>query len=75
MIDELGKLCRAIAPNEGRCPLKLSVAPQAEATIPGAVWSKVFTEQEAVDEKHLPTLVQLLVQAIRVMSTGIGSLR
>jgi hypothetical protein len=58
----LGKLCRAIAPNEGRCPLKLSVAPQAEATIPGAVWSKVFTEQEAVDEKHLPTLVQLLVQ-------------
>ena len=49
-------------PSEAKCPLKLSVTPQAEATIPGAVWSKVFTEQEAIDEKHLPTLVQLLTQ-------------
>jgi hypothetical protein len=58
----LGRLCRAIVPSEAKCPLKLSVTPQAEATIPGAVWSKVFTEQEAFDEKHLPTLVQLLTQ-------------
>jgi hypothetical protein len=58
----LGRLCRAIAPGEAKCPLKLSVTPQPEATIPGAVWSKVYTEQEAVDEKHLPTLVQLLTQ-------------
>jgi hypothetical protein len=58
----LAKLCRGIAPNEARCPLKLSLTPQAEATIPGAVWSKSFTEKEAIDEKHLPTLVQLLTQ-------------
>jgi hypothetical protein len=58
----LRKLCRAIAPDEARCPLKLSLSPQAEATIPGAVWSKSYTEREAIDEKHLPTLVQLLTQ-------------
>ena len=45
---------------KARCPLKLSLSPQPEATIPGAVWSKSYTEQEAIDEKHLPTLVQLL---------------
>jgi hypothetical protein len=56
----LGKLCRAIVPNEAKCPLKLSLTPQPEATIPGAVWSKFYTEKEAIDEKHLPTLVQLL---------------
>jgi hypothetical protein len=58
--EVLGKLCRAIAPNETRCPLKLSLSPQPEATILGAVWSKAYTEQEAIDERHLPTLVQLL---------------
>jgi hypothetical protein len=56
----LARLCRAIVPNEARCPLKLSLAPQAEATFPGAVWSKFYTEKEAIAEKHLPTLVQLL---------------
>jgi hypothetical protein len=58
----LRKACRAIAPDEARCPLKLSLSPQAEATIPGAVWSKFYTEREAIEEKHLPTLVQLLTQ-------------
>ena len=29
---------------------------------PGSVWSKTYTEQEAVDEQHLPTLIQLLTQ-------------
>jgi hypothetical protein len=58
----LGKLCHAIAPNEGRCPLKLSLSPQAEAAMPGAVWSKSYSEKEAIDEQHLPTLVQLLTQ-------------
>src|SRR5215470_17082257 len=56
----LARLCQAIVPNEARCPLKLSLAPQTEATLPGAVWSKFYTEKEAIDEKHLPTLVQLL---------------
>ena len=58
----LAKLCQAIVPNEARCPLKLSLSAQTEATIPGAVWSKFYTEKEAIEEKHLPTLVQLLTQ-------------
>lgn len=58
----LGKICRTIAPNETRCPLKLSLSPLPEATAPGAVWSKFYTERETIDEKHLPTLVQLLTQ-------------
>ena len=53
---------RAIVPGESRCPLRLNLSPQTEATIPGAFWSKSFTEREAIDEKHLPTLVQLLTQ-------------
>ncbi len=61
--DELlRKLCHSIVPSQGKCPLKLSLSPQAEATIPGAVWSKVYTEKEAIEEKHLPTLVQLLTE-------------
>jgi hypothetical protein len=58
----LRRLCHTIAPDEARCPLKLDLSPQAEATIPGAVWSKVYSETEAIEEKHLPTLVQLLTQ-------------
>jgi hypothetical protein len=58
----LDKLCRAVAPNEPRCPLKLSLSPQPEATIPGGVWSKSYAEREAIDERHVPTLVQLLTQ-------------
>jgi hypothetical protein len=67
----LGKLCRAIAPNEAKCPLKLSLSPQNEQTVPGALWSKVYTEQEAIDEKHLPTLVHLLTQdSTRIVDRG-----
>ncbi|HJZ31536.1 MAG TPA: hypothetical protein VKF35_10545 [Hyphomicrobiaceae bacterium] len=58
----LVRICRTIAPNEARCPLKLSLTPQTEATMPGAVWSKFYTETEAIAEQHLPTLVQLLTQ-------------
>jgi len=58
----LGKLCRTIVPKETKCPMKLSLSAQSEATILGAVWSKFYTEKEAMDEKHLPTLVQLLTQ-------------
>jgi hypothetical protein len=58
----LDRLCRAVAPNETRCPLKLTLSPQPEAALPGAVWSKSYSEREAIDEKHVPTLVQLLTQ-------------
>src|SRR5437879_753469 len=44
------------------CPLKMSLSPQTEAKAPGATWSTYYTEKEAIEEKHLPTLVQLLTQ-------------
>jgi hypothetical protein len=58
----LATLCRTIVPGEPSCPLKLSLSPQSEATILGAVWSKYYTEKEAIEEKHLPTLIDLLTQ-------------
>ena len=59
LIDEI---CDAVVAGKIACPLKLSLTPQNDATIPGAVWSKYYTEKEAIDEGHLPTLVQLLTQ-------------
>jgi hypothetical protein len=59
----LDTLCRSVAQGAVACPLKLTLSPQkGAATIVGGVWSKHYTEQEAIDEKHLPTLVQLLTQ-------------
>jgi hypothetical protein len=53
-------ICRAAIPDRPACPLRLTLTPQTDATALGAVWSKSFTEKEAMAEKHLPTLVQLL---------------
>ena len=58
----LDTICRAVVQGAIACPLKLTLTPQSAATVVGGVWSKQFTEQEAIDEKHLPTLVQLLTQ-------------
>lgn len=58
----LDQICRAVVLDNRTCPLKLSLSPQSHATTLGAVWSKYYTEQEAVEERHLPTLVQLLTQ-------------
>ena len=44
------------------CPLKLTLTPQNAATTLGGIWSKSYTEQEAIEEKHVPALVQLLTQ-------------
>ena len=55
-------ICRAVAQDGGACPVKLTLTPQIAATSVGGVWSKHYTEQEAINEKHLPTLVQLLTQ-------------
>ena len=71
----LESICRTAVPDSTTCPLRLTLAPQTEATTPGAVWSKSFTETEARAEKHLPTLVQLLTDEIRGSPTGTGFLR
>src|SRR5207249_2553933 len=56
----IATICRAIVPGDRGCPLNLTLTPQRAATTLGGVWSKQFSEAEAIDEKHLPTLVQLL---------------
>jgi len=56
----LADICRAAVRDGISCPLQLGLSPQSDATTLGAVWSKYYTEKEAIDEKHLPTLVQLL---------------
>jgi hypothetical protein len=55
-------ICRTVEPTGSGCPLKLTLTPQIAARSVGGVWSKHYTEQEAIQEKHLPTLVQLLTQ-------------
>lgn len=56
----IADICRTVVQGETACPLKLTLTPQRTATTFGGVWSKQFTEAEAIDERHLPTLVQLL---------------
>jgi hypothetical protein len=55
-------ICRAVVQDGSACPVKLTLTPQIAAKNVGGVWSKYYTEQEAINEKHLPTLVQLLTQ-------------
>ena len=59
----LAQICHAAVGDGIACPLKMSLSAQKEETAPGAVWSTHYTENEAIEEKHLPTLVQLLTQA------------
>lgn len=62
-LDRLSdKICRTVVADKIQCPLKLSLLPQSDAVILGALWSKHYTEQEAIEEKHLPTLVRLLTE-------------
>jgi hypothetical protein len=56
-------ICRAMVGDGVACPVKLRLSPQKDATGPGGAWSKYYSEAEAIAEKHLPTLVQLLTQA------------
>ena len=58
----LERICHAAIGDRVACPLKMSLSPQKDAMAPGATWSPYYTEQEAVAEKHLPTLLKLLTQ-------------
>lgn len=59
----LEKICHAAVGERVACPIKMRLSPQSEATALGATWSTYYTEKEAIEEKHLPTLVQLLTQS------------
>lgn len=54
------RICAATVGDRIACPLKMKLLPQNEATGLGGTWSKYYSEREAIDEKHLPTLVRLL---------------
>lgn len=58
----LASVCRTVAGSKTPCPLKMTILPSAAATAPGGLWSKHFTESEAIDEGHIPTLITLLTQ-------------
>jgi hypothetical protein len=56
----LASICRAMVGDSAACPLKMKLTPQKDA--PGATWGAYYSEQEAIEEKHVPTLVRLLTQ-------------
>ncbi len=58
----LESICRATVGDRAACPLKMKLSPQGEATALGATWSKYYSEKEAIEEKHQPTLLKLLTQ-------------
>lgn len=58
----LQSVCRAAMGDRIACPLKMSLSPQKEATALGGTWSPYYSEQEAVAERHVPTLLKLLTQ-------------
>ena len=58
----LASICRATVGDRVACPLNMKLSPQKEATALGAPWSTYYSEKEATEEKHLPTLLKLLTQ-------------
>ena len=58
----LADVCDNVVHGKGSCPLNLTLTATAAATLPGGLWSKQFTEQEAITERHLPALISLLTQ-------------
>ncbi|ODT24188.1 MAG: hypothetical protein ABS54_09920 [Hyphomicrobium sp. SCN 65-11] len=59
----LEKICRVAVGDQGACPIKMSLIAQNDATALGATWSKFYTEKEAIQERHVPTLMRLLTQS------------
>jgi hypothetical protein len=58
----LEKICRATVGDQVACPIKMRLSPQSEATALGGTWSTHYSEKEAIEEKHLPSLLHLLTQ-------------
>jgi len=56
----LARICGETVGDRAECPLKMKILPQNEATGLGGTWTKYYSETEAIDEKHLPTLVRLM---------------
>jgi hypothetical protein len=58
----LERICHATVGHQAACPIKMRLSPLSEATALGGIWGKYYTEKEAIEERHLPTLLQLLTQ-------------
>ena len=58
----LERICRAAVGDREHCPIKMKLTPENTAIAPGGTWNKLHTEEEALQERHLPTLVRLLTQ-------------
>ncbi len=59
----MARICRAAHGDMPSCPLKLTMVPAQDATALGGTWSAQYSEFEALDERHLPSLVHLLTQS------------
>lgn len=64
----LARICRSVVGDGIACPLKASLVPKSEAAVPGGVWSTHYSEEEAIADKHLPSLVHLLTQPDAVLA-------
>ena len=64
----LARICRSVVGDGIACPLKMNLVPKSEAVVPGGVWSTQYSEEEAIAEKHLPSLVRQLTQPDAVLA-------
>lgn len=60
--DLLASVCRNAVSASGPCAIKLTMAATPEAAALGGEWSAQYSEIEAIEERHLPSLVHLLTQ-------------
>lgn len=58
----IARICRAVSDGAAACPVKVKMSPTPEAAAYGGVWSQQYSEIEAIEEKHLPSLLHLLTQ-------------
>ena len=60
-LEQINKsVCRLIMRGDAGCPLSLKLTPASDSTMRSQVWSTDYSEVEAIAERHLPTLIQLL---------------
>ncbi len=58
----MARICRDAVGDQRPCPLIMKLSPLDDAVAAGATWSKFFTEDEAITERHLPTLLHILMR-------------
>lgn len=60
-LEQITKMvCLAIVRGAAGCPLSMKLTPASDSTARSQVWSTEYTDAEAIAEKHLPSLIQLM---------------